>query len=106
MRITLLIDEGSMSICALVDLGLKLSMTPVIRSSNRAPMLIIKSQSCIAILASYSPCIPSMPSHLSPDAGYAPRPINVDVIGKPVASTNSRSNWLAAGPELITPPPV
>ena len=28
MRITLLIDEGSMSICALVDFGLKLSITP------------------------------------------------------------------------------
>ena len=49
---TLLIEEGSMSMCALTDLGLKASMRPVIRSSKRAPTLISRSQSCIAMLAS------------------------------------------------------
>ena len=39
-------------------------------------------------------------------AGKAPSPWRVDVIGKPVAETNSLSSSLALGPELITPPPV
>ncbi len=48
----LLIDEGSMSICTFREPGLKASVRPVIRSSNRAPMQSMKSQSCIAQLAS------------------------------------------------------
>jgi hypothetical protein len=49
---TLLIDEGSMSICALRLPGLKSAMRPVMRSSKRAPTLIIRSQPCMARLAS------------------------------------------------------
>ena len=67
--ITLLIEEGSMSTCAFVELGLKASSLPVILSSNLAPILIIRSQSCIARFASYKPCIPSIPSHRLPEAG-------------------------------------
>ncbi|MNW18876.1 hypothetical protein D3C71_2186130 [compost metagenome] len=50
--------------------------------------------------------MPSMPSHCGLDAGNAPRPISVEVIGKPVNSANSRRFSDASGPELITPPPV
>ena len=57
----LLIEDGSTSICIFFDFGENSSIFPVIRSSNRAPMLINKSQSCIALFASKVPCIPSMP---------------------------------------------
>ncbi len=50
--------------------------------------------------------MPSMPSHSLPEAGKAPSPISVEVMGKPVSRTSSRSSWLALGPELMTPPPV
>ena len=50
--ITLLIEDGSISICAFFDFGLNASRRPVIRSSKRAPMLIIRSQSCMAKFAS------------------------------------------------------
>ena len=76
------------------------------RSSKRAPMQIITSQSCIALLASQVPCMPSMPSHCGSEAGKAPSPISVEVIGKPVSLASSRSSSLASGPELMTPPPV
>ena len=76
------------------------------RSSKRAPMQIMRSQSCIAQFASQVPCMPSMPSHFGSDAGKAPSPINVEVIGKPVSLTSSRSSVLASGPELMMPPPV
>jgi hypothetical protein len=49
--------------------GANLSIRPVIRSSNRAPILIMTSQSCIVMLASYVPCMPSMPSQFLPLAG-------------------------------------
>ena len=49
--------------------------------------------------------MPSMPTQPLPLAGYAPSPISVEVIGKPVESASSRSSRLASGPELITPPP-
>ena len=65
----LLIDDGSMSTWILVEPGEKASSRPVMRSSKRAPMQIIRSQSCIAQLASQVPCMPSMPSHCEPDAG-------------------------------------
>ena len=65
----LLIDEGSMSMWIFFDFGLKASVRPVIRSSNRAPTQIIRSQPCIARLDSYDPCMPSMPTQLSPEAG-------------------------------------
>ena len=45
------------------DFGENSSIFPVILSSNLAPILIIKSQSCIALLASYVPCIPSIPKN-------------------------------------------
>jgi hypothetical protein len=52
MRTFLLIEDGSISTWILVDPGENASMRPVMRSSKRAPMLIIRSQSCIAMLAS------------------------------------------------------
>ena len=51
-RMTLLIDEGSMSICTFFDFGEKSVIRPVMRSSKRAPMFTIRSQPCIARLAS------------------------------------------------------
>ena len=65
--------------------GEKASSRPVMRSSKRAPMQIITSQSCIAMLASSVPCMPSMPIHCGSAAGNAPSPISVEVIGKPVS---------------------
>jgi len=41
--------------------------------------------------------MPSMPSHSLPAAGKAPRPIKVEVMGKPVSRTSSRNSWLALG---------
>jgi len=52
------------------------------------------------------PCIPSIPKNCGSFPGKAPRPWSVDVIGNPVNETNSLSNLVAFGPELITPPPV
>lgn len=86
--------------------GEKASRRPVTRSSNRAPTQIITSQSCMALLASNVPCMPSMPSHAGSAAGKAPRPISVEVTGAPVRAANSRSAALALGPALMTPPPV
>ena len=95
-----------MSTWILREPGEKASSRPVMRSSKRAPMQIITSQSCIAQLASQVPCMPSMPSQCGSEAGKAPSPIRVEVIGKPVSLTSSRSKRLARGPELMTPPPV
>ena len=65
-----LVDRGRVDVdMRLFGVRAEFVQTPVIRSSKRAPMLIIRSQSCIAMLASYSPCMPSIPSQLSPDAG-------------------------------------
>ena len=51
-RMFLLIEEGSMSMWTLSEPGLKASVRPVMRSSKRAPMQSIRSQSCIVQLAS------------------------------------------------------
>ena len=67
--IFLFIEEGSISICILYEFGLKASVRPVILSSKRAPIQIKTSQSCMAMFASYVPCIPSMPNQFSPEAG-------------------------------------
>jgi len=77
----LLIDDGSMSMWIFFDPGENASIRPVMRSSKRAPTQIITSQSCIDMLASSVPCIPSIPSHFGSAAGNAPSPIRVDVIG-------------------------
>ena len=47
-----------------------------------------------------------MPKNCGSFPGKAPKPCSVDVIGKPVSDTISRSKRVACGPELITPPPV
>ena len=95
-----------MSMWIFLELGAKASSRPVTRSSNRAPTQTITSQSCMAWLDSKLPCIPTMPSHCGSDAGKAPRPIRVEVIGAPLARTSSRNVSLACGPALMTPPPV
>ena len=75
------------------------------RSSKREPMATITSHSCIAILASYVPCMPTIPRYCGRDAGTAPSPMSVKVTGKSVKSTNSVKSSDARKPELITPPP-
>ena len=65
----MLIELGSMSICALREFGENASSRPVMRSSKRAPMQNIASQPCMAMFASYMPCMPSIPSHSLPEAG-------------------------------------
>ncbi len=95
-----------MSMWIFFEVGAKASRRPVTRSSNRAPMAIMTSQSCMALFASNEPCMPSMPSQAGSDAGKAPRPIRVDVTGAPVSLANSASSSAARGPALMTPPPV
>ena len=51
-RTILLICEASISRWIFFDPGEKASMRPVQRSSNRAPRQIIRSQSCMTLLAS------------------------------------------------------
>ena len=51
-RTFLLMDDGSISTWIFFDFGEKASSRPVMRSSKRAPMQIITSQSCIDMLAS------------------------------------------------------
>ena len=51
-RMFLLIEDGSMSMWIFFEPGENASMRPVMRSSKRAPMHSITSQSCIAMLAS------------------------------------------------------
>ena len=94
-----------MSTWIFFEFGEKAASRPVTRSSKRAPMLIIRSQSCIARLDSYMPCMPTMPRNCGSEAGKAPRPIRVSVQGKPVRRMSSVSSCEAAGPELMTPPP-
>ena len=105
-RTFLEIEDGSMSMWILREPGEKASSLPVTRSSKRAPMATMTSQSCMALLASKLPCMPSMPSHFSSEAGKAPSPIRVEVTGAPVRAANSRSSAEALGPALMTPPPV
>ncbi len=51
--------------------------------------------------------MPSMPSHCGSDAGKAPSPISVEVIGKAGELHQfAQQRRLASGPELMTPPPV
>ena len=102
----LLMLEGSMSMWIFFEAGEKASSRPVTRSSKRAPTFSITSQSCIAMLASYVPCIPSMPRKFGSLAGTAPRPISVVVTGNPVSRTSRVSARHAAGPEFTTPPPA
>ena len=51
-RMFLLIDDGSMSMWIFFEPGENASVRPVMRSSKRAPMHSMTSQSCIAMLAS------------------------------------------------------
>ena len=83
--------------------GQNLSRAAVTLSSNLAPTAITQSESCIAMFASYVPCIPNIPSESSLVAGKAPSPIKVCVIGKPRIFTNSLSS-LCALPITVPPP--
>ena len=85
------------------DVGENLSSLPVILSSNLAPIFIITSQSCIAIFASYVPCIPNIPRKNLLDAGKAPNPIKVDVTGKLLKLEKFFNSFIALLPELIKP---
>lgn len=105
-RTFLLIDEASMSMWIFFEPGAKASRRPVTRSSKRAPIATMTSQSCMALLLSKLPCMPTMPSHAGSEAGKAPRPIRVEVTGAPVSLASSRSSSAALGPALMTPPPV
>ena len=77
----LFIEDGSISICIFLELGEIYFKLPVILSSNLAPTHSITSQSCIAIFASYVPCIPNIPIKFLFFADTAPNPIKVCVIG-------------------------
>ena len=103
----LLIEDGSMSMWIFFDFGEKASRRPVMRSSKRAPMQIIRSQSCMAMLASYVPCMPSMPSHCRSDAGIGAEPHQRrgDRKARQRAPARAAASE-ACGPELMTPPPV
>ena len=60
----------------------------------------------MAKLASYIPCIPSIPRERGSDAGNVPSPIKVIDAGAPEIFTNSLTNFDALGPEFIQPPPT
>ena len=98
------IEDGSTSMWITVALGLNLSSLPVIRSSNLAPTAIRRSQPCIAIFASYEPCMPSIWMNWGSSPGKHPSPIKVFVTGKFkyfAKFVNSSEALL-----LITPPPA
>ena len=63
------IEAGSISICIFFDFKANFAGSLVIRSSNLAPTAKIKSLLCIAMFASYVPCIPNIPKNLSSLAG-------------------------------------
>ena len=94
-----------MSMWIFFEPGEKALSRPVTRSSKREPTAIIRSQSCIAIFASYVPCMPTMPRKCGSLAGNAPSPIRVSVHGASTDRTNSVKRAQASGPELISPPP-
>ena len=60
-----------MSIWIILELGAKLSNLPVALSEN-----LIKSLSFIESLATFLPCIPSMPNAISSVSSIAPLPSN------------------------------
>ena len=97
----LLIEDASISTWILCELGGNASSRPVMRSSKRAPMQIITSQSCIG-----SPCRAQHTEPLRIGGRIGAEPHQVEVSGKPVSCTSSRSSWLAAGPESMMPPPA
>ena len=102
----LLIDEASMSMWIFFESGEKASTRPVTRSSKRAPTHSMTSQSCMHMLASSEPCMPTMPMKFLCEAPSAPSPMSVSVVGKPVVSTRLVRSCEAAGPALTTPPPA
>ena len=98
------ISAGSMSMWMNLALGANSASLPVMRSSKRAPIATIRSALSIAQLAVTVPCMPSIPSQFSSEAGKAPRPIRVEVTGKRSEAASSRSSSEAL--PLTTPPPV
>ncbi len=98
--------DRSISIWTLRLFGLNASRRPVTRSSKRLPIAMTRSAWFIAMFASNVPCMPSMPRNCCDEAGKAPRPISVEVTGAPEMRASSISSCDAAGPELMTPPPV
>ena len=75
------IEAGSTSMWMILALGANSEGVLVMRSSNLAPIAIIRSALCIAIFAWYVPCIPSIPMKYLLFAGYEPSPIRVLVTG-------------------------
>ena len=97
-------DAGSMSMWIMVrGLDKKSVVLPITLSSKRAPTASKTSHSCMAILASYVPCMPSMPKNFLSEAGKPPKPMRVLVIGRPSACINL-IKCSAASPRT-TPPP-
>ena len=89
--------------CSTFALGAKAAALPSARSEKRTPTAISRSQRCMAMLAAWVPCIPSMPSIRGLVAGTAPSPISEETTG---ASTRSaRASSSASAPERMTPPP-
>ena len=63
------IDDGSISICIILALGQNCFVSPVTLSSNLAPTAKRTSQLCIAMFASYVPCMPNIPRNCESDDG-------------------------------------
>ena len=103
--ITLPILPGWISIWILRAPGAKSLSRPVMRSSKRAPTQMIRSAWCMARLASTVPCMPSMPRNSGSDAGSAPRPISVSVVGRCQSRASAAKRSQAPSPALISPPP-
>ena len=74
-------SAGSMSICIFVAFRQNSLTLPVIRSSQRAPIAIIRSHSTTALLANAVPCIPSIPTESGCISENAPLPSSVVVTG-------------------------
>ena len=77
---------------------------PVTRSSNRAPMVMSRSDFCRAVTAATVPCIPGIPRFRGCESGTAPRAMSVVTTGIWARSTSRRISSLA--PLRITPPPT
>jgi len=98
------ISAGSISMWMTFACGAKVSIFPVTRSSNRAPMAIKRSHSVTAKFAYSVPCIPSIPRFREWSQGMQPRPIRVVVTGMASFVANSMSSGEAF--DEITPPPA
>ena len=98
------ISAGSMSAWMILAPVANVDSWPVTRSSNRAPMVMSRSDFCSAVTAATVPCIPGIPRFSGCESGTAPRAMSVVTTGIWARSTRRRISSLA--PLRITPPPT